>query len=108
MARILEVDIESKRKKIKPEKIFDVVCEVFDVKPKDIKGQGRSSYIALTRQVIMYMLRSELNLQLEKIALVVNRKDHTTVIHACEKIEKLIEKDGNLKERIDKCKHLLA
>ncbi|MCC7289715.1 chromosomal replication initiator protein DnaA [bacterium] len=108
IAKYLQFDIESKRKRIKPERVIDAVCEVFDVTQKEIKGKSRTSYLARARQVIMYLLREELQLPLEKVAKEVNRKDHTTVLHACEKIGEMIEKEVRFKEKIEKCKALLA
>lgn len=104
IAQSLQVDIESKRKRIRPERIIDVVCEVFDVSAKDIKGKRRTAYLATARQVIMYMLRTELGLPLEKVAREVNRSDHTTVLHACEKIEDMMKDDSRFKDKIDTCK----
>lgn len=108
VARMLQFDIDSRRKRIRPERVIGVVCEIFDVTQKEIKGNSRTAYLALARQVVMYILRSELELPLEKIAREVNRKDHTTVIHACEKISLLIKNDKRFSERYDKCKALLA
>jgi len=105
--KILQVDIESKRKKITPSKVIDIVSDIFEVKVAEIKGNRRTAYIALSRQVVMYILRAELELPLEKVAKQVNRKDHTTVLHACDKIEKMMREDSNLKEKVDKCKKLL-
>ena len=65
-AKILQVDIDSKRKKITPRKVLETVCTVFEVKPTDIKGKSRTAYVALSRQVVMYILRTELELPLEK------------------------------------------
>lgn len=104
---MLQIDIDSKRKRIKPSKIIEVVAEQFDVNVKEIKGQKRSAQIALARQVIMYILREELKLSLEKVAQEVNRQDHTTVIHACEKIKEMLSENGGFKEKVDKCKRLI-
>jgi chromosomal replication initiator protein len=106
-AKILQVDIESKRKKITPKKVLKTVSDVFEVKVSEIKGKRRTAYIALSRQVVMYILRNELELPLEKVAHEVNRKDHTTVLHACEKIEGMIEEDSRFKEKIETCKRYL-
>ncbi|MDD3474948.1 MAG: chromosomal replication initiator protein DnaA [Candidatus Dojkabacteria bacterium] len=107
-AKILQVDIASKRKKITPKKVITSVSEVFEVKPTEIKGNRRTAYVALSRQVVMYILRNELELPLEKVAREVNRKDHTTVLHACEKISKMIEDDSRFKEKIESCKRYLV
>lgn len=104
VAKFLQVDIESKRKRVKPERIVETVCEVFDVTAKDIKGKSRTAYLATARQIIMYLLRTELALPLEKVAREVNRNDHTTVLHACEKIEAMMKNDSRFKEKIDTCR----
>lgn len=107
IAKMLQIDIESKRKKITPAKVINTVADVFDVKASEIKGNRRTSYIAQCRQVVMYILRKELQLPLERIAREVNRKDHTTVIHAYEKIDEMYNSDERFSERIDSCIHLL-
>jgi chromosomal replication initiator protein len=107
-AKILQVDIQSKRKKITPKKVINIVADVFEVKVSEIKGKRRTAYIALSRQVVMYILRNELELPLEKVAKEVNRKDHTTVLHACDKIEGMIDEDSRFKEKIEICKRYLV
>ena len=108
VAQMLQVDIDSKRKRIKPERIIESVGEVFDVTPREIKGKRRTAYIAIARQVAMYLLREELGLPLAKVAREVNRKDHTTVLHACEKIEGLMDEDDKIQQKVDRCKDLLS
>jgi chromosomal replication initiator protein len=103
IAKMLQIDIDSKRKRITPAKIISVVSEVFGVTVGEIKGKRRTSYVALSRQVVMYLLRSELDLPLERAAREVNREDHTTVLHACEKIEKLKTTDSRFKDKLQKC-----
>jgi chromosomal replication initiator protein len=107
VARILQIDLEAKRKRITPKKIINTVSEIFDVKPSEIKGKRRTAYIAQSRQIVMYLLRTELEYPLEKVAREVNRKDHTTVIHACEKIENIKEENSRIAEKIEACVKIL-
>lgn len=107
VARFLQIDIESKRKRVSPEKVLDVVSEVFGVPTKMIKGVKRTSDIARARQASMYLLRTQLQLPLCTIANIVGRKDHTTVMYACEIIEKGIQEDSSLAEKIERCRTLL-
>lgn len=107
VARILQVDIESKRLRITPQRVIKSVSTIFDVPISDIKGSRRTAYVALTRQVVMYLLRKELDLPLERVAKEVNRKDHTTVIHAYKQISEKMEKDSRLAEKIESCKESL-
>ncbi|MGI6423328.1 MAG: chromosomal replication initiator protein DnaA [Candidatus Dojkabacteria bacterium] len=104
VARILQLDIESKRLKITPQKVIKAVSNVFDVSVAEIKGDRRTAYVALARQVVMYILRKELVLPLERVAKEVNRKDHTTVIHAYKQISEKIEKDSRFAEKVELCK----
>lgn len=107
IAKMLQIDIEFKRKKITPAKVISTVAEVFEVKPSEIKGNRRTSYVAQSRQVVMYILRKELQLPLERVAREVNRKDHTTVLHAYDKIEEMYNTDERFSQKIDSCIHLL-
>lgn len=107
ISRILQIDLDSKRKRITPKKVIKTVADVFDVKSSEITGSRRTAYIAKSRQVVMYILRTELELPLEKVAREVNRKDHTTVIHACEKIEELRKEDPRLDEKVNTSLKLL-
>ena len=75
-AKILQVDIDSKRKKITPKKVIKTVADVFEVKTTEIKGNRRTAYVALSRQVVMYILRNELELPLEKVAREVKKRSY--------------------------------
>lgn len=107
IGKLLQIDLESKRKKISPAKVMKCVSEVFDVKLADIKGNRRTAYVAQCRQIVMYILRNELAMPLERVAQEVNRKDHTTVLHACEKIKAMREKDSRFNEKMETCFKLL-
>jgi len=107
IGRLLQIDLESKRKKISPAKVMKGVSEIFDVKLADIKGDRRTAYVAQCRQIVMYILRNELSMPLEQVAREVNRKDHTTVLHACEKIKALKEKDSRFNEKLQSCYKLI-
>ncbi len=107
IGKLLQIDLESKRKKISPAKVMKCVSDVFDVKLVDIKGNRRTAYVAQCRQIVMYILRNELAMPLERVAQEVNRKDHTTVLHACEKIKALREKDSHFNEKMETCFKML-
>lgn len=87
VAHTLGVDAKSKREQVKLPKILREVSKSFDVTVKEIKGPGRQRDVALSRQVAMYILREEYNYKLEDVAKMLNRQDHTTVIHAIDKIK---------------------
>ncbi len=84
----------------KPEDILKKVAETFSVDLAKILSSSRDANTALARQVAMYILRQELKLTLKDTAYTLRRKDHTTVLHAVNKISQLMEKDKELKNKI--------
>lgn len=91
-----------KIKKIIPSDVLKIVCSFYNVRMSHLKGPERNFTIVLPRQIAMFILRTQLKLRLEEIALLLRRKDHTTVIHAVEKINRQLMKDINLKQEIEK------
>ncbi len=100
-AKIIGVSFKKKTRRLKPQDVINIICERFGVSQKEIKGQKRTSSIVLPRQVAMYILRTELNLSLIEVANIIRRKDHTTVIHAVDKIENMISSNTELKHQIN-------
>ncbi|MCA9386054.1 chromosomal replication initiator protein DnaA [Candidatus Dojkabacteria bacterium] len=101
VASILGTDIKSKREKIKPRDVMRVVAKEFQVTSKDILGRTRKADIAFARQVVMYILRTDFGYKLEDVAHALNRKDHTTVIHAVDKIQSKIELEKSFQEQME-------
>jgi len=101
--KMLDGLIKSK-KNVDPKRILETVCNYYQIEKKDLLSQKREQKIALPRQVIMYFLRYEFNLSFPKIAEILNRKDHTTIIYGCGKIEKEIINNSLLKRDLDAIK----
>lgn len=89
------------RANVKPDQIIDAVAEQFGVRKEDITGRGRTAEVANARQVAMYLIKEMLNIPLTKVASAVRRGDHTTVIHACRKIENALKSDQQLRQKLD-------
>lgn len=86
--------IEGQRK-ITIDLIQKVVSEYFDIKLADMRSKKRSQAIAYPRQIAMYLTRQLTDYSLPEIGDQFGGRDHTTVIHACNKVENdLKEKDG--------------
>lgn len=90
-----------------PETLLKTVCSYYNVKQSHLKSSNRASHIALPRQILMFLLRKELSLKLEHIAYFLKRKDHTTIIHGVEKIQKLLIRDASLKQDVDKITQII-
>lgn len=89
-----------KKQRLSPQNIIQTVCSFYNISQSQIKGASRKSKTALARQVIMFLLRSELGLKFEEVAFLVKRKDHTTVLHAMHKIRNLNMKDDMFREEL--------
>ncbi|MGX6979272.1 chromosomal replication initiator protein DnaA [Vagococcus elongatus] len=87
--------------------IQEKVCEYYHIELKDLKGKRRVKSIVLPRQIAMYLSRELTDNSLPKIGAEFGGKDHTTVIHSHEKIEKLLESDSKLVKEVDDIKGML-
>ena len=85
-------------------KIQKVVAEYFQISVEDLKSKKRSSNISFPRQIAMYLCRKLTDESYPKIGIEFGGKDHTTVIHSYEKIEKEIKINKDLEKTIDKLK----
>jgi len=92
---------------IKPKEVIDTVADFYHLKASQLKSQTRVKEIALPRQVLMYLLRVELNLPLEKVGEILGR-DHTTVMHGVDKIVNLLRENEDIRVEISGIKQKLA
>lgn len=83
-----------------PDEVIKAACKYFSVLKRDLLGQRRARPIALPRQIVMYFLRTELNLPLEEVGRIIGGRDHTTVMHAVDKISGLASRDVQIREDI--------
>ena len=71
--------------------IIDEVCKFYNIEPDSLRGQGRTKDISLARQIAMYQIRRMTNLSLKEIGREFEGRDHTTVLHSIERIEKMVK-----------------
>ncbi|MGO1469029.1 MAG: chromosomal replication initiator protein DnaA [Tissierella sp.] len=91
----------NKPKEITVELIKEEVSQNFNIKMDDFSSKKRTRAIAFPRQIAMYLTRELTDLSLPKIGDEFGGRDHTTVIHACDKINTDLSKDDDLKNKID-------
>ena len=91
----------NKTNEITPNLIIDVVSEHFGVKSEDITSKKRNAEFVLPRQIIMYLCRKLTDTSYTNIAKLLNKKDHTTIIHGCSKIESEMETNKDLKNKLE-------
>ena len=83
-------------------KIQKIVADFFRISIDDLKSKKRNASISFPRQIAMYLCRKHTEESFDNIGLEFGGKDHSTVIFACEKIEKERNKDKTLADAIDK------
>ena len=86
------------------QKIQKIVAEFFRISPEDMKSKKRSANLAFPRQVAMYLCRQMTDESFPKIGMEFGGKDHSTVMHSCEKIEREMKTNKELYNTIEKLK----
>jgi chromosomal replication initiator protein len=88
------------KRTITPRRLLEIVVTYYDLSMEEILGKSREQRLALPRQVAMYLLREEGKCSFPSIGEHVGGRDHTTAMHACTKINGLVEKDEHLRRDI--------
>jgi chromosomal replication initiator protein len=89
-----------RRRSATPEDIVDAVADYFGVRPSQLAGQGRDKRIAHARQMAMYLLREDAGRPLTEIGRILGKRDHTTVMYGCKKVEDARVLDAELRQEI--------
>ena len=87
---------------ITPDVIKEKVSKIFSIKMEDFNSKKRTRAIAYPRQIAMYLCRELTDLSLPKIGEEFGGRDHTTVIHAHEKVTNDIKDNNDIKDKIEK------
>jgi chromosomal replication initiator protein len=102
MAREILKDVVSapSRKKVTITLIQKTVAQHFDIPLESLRAKTRIARVVLVRQVSIYLARKLTDLPLAEIGKRTGGRDHSTVLYACGKIEKLLERDPALKRKV--------
>ncbi|MDR3255069.1 MAG: chromosomal replication initiator protein DnaA [Synergistaceae bacterium] len=87
--------------------IQQLTAESFNITIEDMISTKRTADLALARQIAMYIAREKMSDSLQQIGYAFNKKDHTTVIHACKKIEELMRTNIKVKTIVDNIRNRL-
>jgi chromosomal replication initiator protein len=85
------------KRNVTPRFLIETVISYYDISMEDILGKSRERRLAFPRQVAMYLLREEAKCSYPSIGDQVGGRDHTTAMHACDKINVLLKDDEQLK-----------
>jgi chromosomal replication initiator protein len=96
-----------KRRSVTPERIALAVSEFYGVDMDTLRGQKRDKAIVLPRQVAMYLMRAETDVSLMRIGAELGGRDHSTVLHACDKIDRASQENEELRRDIAAVRELI-
>ena len=101
-------DVVTKKDKVLSlELIQETIAKYFNITVEELKGVKRSNDVTFPRQIAMYLCRNVAQLPLTKIGEGFGKRDHTTVIHACTKIEKEVQNNISTKRIVESVKNIL-
>ncbi len=92
---------------ITPEKILAAVCSYFKQSKADLLGKGKKADLAKARQICAYLLCDMLSLPLVSVGNILGGRDHTTIMYARDKMEKLASLNDKIAKEIDDIKNIV-
>jgi chromosomal replication initiator protein len=96
-----------RKKAVTPERIALAVSEYYGVDMEALRGQKRERAIVMPRQVAMYLMRAETEVSLLRIGAELGGRDHSTVLHACEKIDREMQENEDLRRELAAVRELI-
>src|SRR4029078_11715924 len=98
---ILASIVGTKKRVTSVKKIAESVAEFYNISMEDLIKQSRKKEYVKPRQIAMYLIRKELDNSFPSIGDFFGGRDHTTVIHAVEKVERLMQEKDSFKQEIN-------
>jgi len=95
------------KKNVSVKDIVDRVARYYDIESAAIYEKTRKKEVVRPRQIIMYLMREDFNISYPSIGSKLGGRDHTTVIHSCDKIRCEVEKEPPLRREIDEIRAML-
>ncbi len=89
------------------ESVLAAVAKHFRLKLQDLRSSSRARAVALPRQIAMFLIRKYTDLGFADIGPYFGGKDHSTVLYACQKIEKALETDHQIRDQVESIQNLL-
>ncbi len=98
---------QPKRRVVTPERIALAVSEYYGVDMEQLKGQKRDRAIVMPRQIAMFLMRAETDVSLLRIGAELGGRDHSTVLHACDKIDRECQENEELRRELAAVRELI-
>ena len=96
-----------KKRQVTPERIAQAVSEYYGVGMDQLRGQKREKSIVVPRQVAMFLMREETDVSLLRIGAELGGRDHSTVLHACGKINREMQVNDEMRREVAAVRELI-
>ena len=96
-----------RKRAVTPERIAIAVSEYYGVEMDALRGQKRDRAIVTPRQIAMYLMRAETDVSLLRIGAELGGRDHSTVLHACDKIDREMQENEDMRRDLAAVRELI-
>lgn len=96
------------KKSVAVKDVVRIISDFYNIKEESIYEKTRHKEVIKPRQVIMYILREDFNISYPSIGQKLGGRDHTTVIHSCEKVKNDLKNDQTLSDEITQIRSLIS
>jgi chromosomal replication initiator protein len=96
-----------KKRVVTPERITQAVADYYGVDPEVLRGQRRDKSVVVPRHIAMFLMREETDVSLLRIGAELGGRDHSTVLHACDKITRESAENDELRREISALRELI-
>jgi chromosomal replication initiator protein len=96
-----------RRQALSPERIVEIVAKYYGVPVEQLRGKARDKQIVTPRQIAMYLMREETEAPLLRIGQALGGRDHSTILHGCEKIERELGENDDFRRDVGALRELL-
>ncbi len=86
-------------------RVQEVVARRWGVTPEGLRSKARIKTLTVPRQIAMYLAREVLQMQLVEIGQAFGGRDHSTVIHSVDKVQRQMQRDRTFRERVEHARH---
>src|SRR5947209_15357683 len=91
---------DTRERRLTGRQIVEAVAEYYHISIEAMCGKQRDKHIVMPRQIAMYLIRQETQASLLEIGQLFGGRDHSTVLHACEKIDRALNIHPTLRREI--------
>ena len=96
-----------KKRSITPQRIVRVVAEYYGVNLDQLRSSKRERAIVVPRQIAMFLIREETDISLLRIGAELGGRDHSTVLHACDKISRELAENDEMRREISAVREMI-